>query len=709
MKRWRISLSWVVLWCLALLAALAFPSTNLSWFDGLPFSGVIAFFAFLLILPFVFFSECRQAIEIWLARLHIPPLALWALPVGLFVTKAILLTGGVQSGWEACYRSPAVPVEYFHGAFSIGSCERSYENIWGLESATREESIPAYKTGVTNPVFLNTFRYDYYDWVPGNLLRARMPIQIRWQTANPVAADAGFSLHYVGEGQVRRGDAIYLLPSSYERQATVAIPASGSPEVVTIEYSFDDHSRSGQDPHRWGPAGLLTVDAPSEMAPAPQGWMALGLVADGFGLIAMAVLLGALVWVVRPDWVPLGVAAALAVVAYRLPAAYLIREAGEILVVVGFFLWHALRRRMRPASLFLGIVLCGLLLTRIWSNGWDATSLRSAGNDPLGFESQAYAILANGNLEGGEPIFYAQPFYRYVKFFEHVSFGDGDVLYAGLQTALFLGGIFWLLSTSLGNQSPVWKKFLRIILGCVLLGFGGYFVSQQIRVGLPEYVTWIAIVWAVPMLFLSATPRQLMAGMAIMSVAVITRTDQLPGAIFMLLLAGLLAWRKHRVAVLVGWGITLGILLLPLAHNLWFGHRPVLFTSSAGQATNLIAPPAVWWAAVMGDLASQTIIVTQLRLLFLSSLQPASMYPTLLALALFAMFYLITLIAVVARKRWIHGLLLITPVFYLIPHFFFVVQTYYPRHIVAVYLSMAVLSAVVWRGIDSDQTQNPMR
>jgi hypothetical protein len=700
---------WVAGWCLTFLAALAIPSTNLTWFDGLPFSGGIAFCAFLLILPFLLFSECRLSLDSIRQRSFAARICFWALPAGLILVKAVLLLAGAQAGWEACYRSPALPVDHFYNSFPNRTCERSYENIWALTGATRVEAAPSYRAGVTNPVFINTLRYDYYDWVPGNILRNRLPMEISWRSVNTVAATAAVSIRYVGEGSVRRGQAAYALPPSYDRPASILIPAGTDASFISIEYRFDDHARSGQDPAQWGPAGFLSLDLPLDAMPAPAGWMALGFIADAFGLAGMVLLLGMLVRTIRADWVPLGAALAAAVLVYRLPASSLIREAALISVMLGFFLWHTLRRRMHPASWFLVIVFCGLLIARVWSAGWDATALRSAGNDPLGFESQAYAILAKGNLEGGEPVFYAQPFYRYIKFLEHVCFGDGDVLYAGLQTALFLGGILSLFSGRMLGGSSIGKRMLWAGLGCVLLGLGGYSVSQLIRDGLPEYVTWTALVWAVPMLFLNTSSRKLAAGMAILALALITRTDQLPGAAAFILLAGMLAWRKHRVAAIAGWAMAVFIALLPLIHNIWFGHAPVVFTSSAGMATNLTAPLAVWLAAISGGPASQAVILDQLKPLFLVSSIPLAQVPTIAALGICAFFYLFTILEKILKKQFDSGCLLAIPLLYLIPHFFFVVQTYYPRHIVAVYLSMAVVSIVAWKLADRDRATDPLR
>jgi hypothetical protein len=684
-------------WCFALLFLLAAPSSNISHFDGLPLSGGFEFAAFLVILPFLLWVECRNEVERIFHKLALHPVWMWALPLGILFVKGVLFFSGAQAGWDACYQSPAPFVDHYHGPATMLDCERSYENVWGLSPGTRTDSIPSYRGGITVPVFMNTLRYDYYSWEQGSILRNRLPVRIQWRASVSVPASQQIDVRYVGEGYLSWGDKTYRLAPSYQEPAIVSFfPSSSKTLPVVLEYHFDDGTRSGQDLVKWGPLGLLSLTLPDHTDVNPSAWTPLGWIMDSLWLLVVGSLLAVLIWVVRKDSLPVGVAVVFAVVVYRVSGVVLVREACLTAIMVGIFLWHNLQRRMHPVAVYAVVIMLGLLMVRIWHPAWDLTVLRSAGNDPLGFESQAYAILAGGNLEGGEPVFYAQPLYRYIKFVEHLGFGDGDVLYAGLQAAAFLGGVWMLFSRGLPTQNRKWQLIIWYAMGCTLLCLGGYYVSQIIREALPEYITWTLLIWGAPMLFLRPSRIGLVIGMAMLAVAAITRTNQIPGLMCLIFMAGVLAWRQQRKVVIAGVVLAMMILALPLAHNMWFGHAPVLFTTSAGVNTNLIAPPAIWAAGLLGDSSARVILWEQLSLLFLISAQPPAISLTLVALAACAFFYAVTIFRAMCGRCFPNLFLLAAPILFLLPHLMYVVQTYYPRHIVIIYLSMATLSAVVW-------------
>ena len=162
--------------------------------------------------------------------------------------------------------------------------------------------------------------------------------------------------------------------------------------------------------------------------------------------------------------------------------------------------------------------------------------LRSAGNDPLSYESQAYSILATGSLRGGESVFEYIPAYRYIKFLEHALFGDGNLLYAAVQLSAFFGGVFWLFRDAGARAIPKIRKIVLAGLGCGLIFLGGYYVSAIIREGLSEYDTWILLLWALPGLYGAATSGAILAGAVALSVSYTIRPNQLPGILWILLL-----------------------------------------------------------------------------------------------------------------------------------------------------------------------------
>jgi len=71
--------------------------------------------------------------------------------------------------------------------------------------------------------------------------------------------------------------------------------------------------------------------------------------------------------------------------------------------------------------------------------------LRGGGTDALTYESFAREILDTWSLRGGEDLFYSQPFFRYVRFTEHLLLGDGDVVVAAFSRSLLTVSVFWMI------------------------------------------------------------------------------------------------------------------------------------------------------------------------------------------------------------------------------------------------------------------------
>jgi hypothetical protein len=296
---------------LAFLIVLCFPSANLQLFDGLPFSRLPEFAVLALAVPFLIFRELRvRQADVW-KRWKIRPAWLWIFLAVIFIIKIALFASGEHSGFAGCYRSGAEPTNITHEDLPYRACERSYENLFDRFSATRLDETIWFGQDNWNLVFLNTSRYNYYEWEPGNIPRPRIPIEAHWSGYPDIPSGSPIRIEYAGEGTVVWGDVRVDLPPAYAETAVVEIGPPSADSSLAIDYSFDDGSRSGQDTDAWGPRATIKVSAVENgnavplSARSPALWRILALLADGMILLWIATGLPALWQSMRRDLVGL--------------------------------------------------------------------------------------------------------------------------------------------------------------------------------------------------------------------------------------------------------------------------------------------------------------------------------------------------------------------------------------------------------------------
>jgi hypothetical protein len=685
---------------LAFLIVLCFPSANLQLFDGFPISRLPEFALLAVAVPFLLFREMRvRQADFW-KQWRIRPGWLWIFLAVVLVIKITLFASGAHSGFAGCYRSAAEPTAITHEDLPYRECERSYENPFDRFSATRLDEKIWFGQDGWNLVFLNTSRYNYYEWEPGNIPRPRIPIEVRWRGDPDIPAGIPIRIEYAGEGSVVWGDVRVVLPPAYAETAVVEISPPAAESPIEITYSFDDGSRTGEDAAAWGPRAAIKVSALENGKAVPLSarnpllWRIFALLADGLILLWTAACLPALWQSMRRDLVGLiAFAAGMGLFSF-IPAAPVVREIGLSLVLAAILAAHLLGRPFRGISLYFIAAAAGFAILRVLSSGVGQVLLHSAGNDALSYESQAYSILATGSLRGGESVFNYIPAYRYIKFFEHALFGDGNMLYAAVQLACFFGGVFALFRGTDLRAFPKIRKFLLAGLGCGLILLGGYYVSGIIREGLSEYDTWILLLWALPGMY-AAAPVTILAGAVALSVAYTVRPNQITGILWIFLLTALGSWKKYRRTLLLAGALALGIALLPLVHNLVFGGEWVPAATSGGMSVNLVLLPATWLAFLQGDAAAAEVVREQMGMLFLITDAPRSMWPSLALMAVFGLCWIGVTVYSIIRRKWSDLLWLATPIFFLAIHLLYSISTYYPRHIVAGYMCMAVIPILV--------------
>jgi hypothetical protein len=712
---------------LGLLLALLLPSSNLSRLDGVPLATPVEVIALLLLAPMVMWREVREAAWALVQHVRFGAVLGWLLLGLVLAAKAAMLLAGPMQGWPACYRAGIAPIDRYSGPIQSPDCERSFDNPFFRGDVTRFDKAISFSGDTWNLGFINSTRFDFYDWLPDKPLRSRLPFEGSWSGVFDLKAAGTISVEYVGAGTLRVDGAETVLAPSYAEAATVEIPLAAGPHEMDLRYRFDDGSRSGQDPDGWGPRAMVrVVNLEENGAPLRAGadgtaiWRAAAWVADAaLGLLALLCLLA----IARTAGRQLYVVAAMLVAAvglFLLPAGrveYVERVFGGMpLLQVSFaglavilFVVHIRWRRLSPVVLFLALAVLALATMRQAYAGWDQVALRSAGNDDLIAESQARTILQTGSLQGEEDVFYAQPLYRYIKFAEHASFGEGDVLYGSVVLLVALGGAFFALERLQYRGAGGARDLLWLTISLSLLGLVGYYIARFVRDGMAEYPTWIAMLWAFPLLFASARWNDALWGALLLGLASITRTNQLPGN-GLVLLVGLWLNSGRRWAQWLTPLAIFGVVgLLPLLHNLVYGSALVLTTTSAGVTSNLILGPNEWLGILRGEAPAWVALLSQVRMLFFTVPLDDWQVPVGLFAHIIMMAWLVVALRKVAWRNWREMVVLLLPLPYFLTHLVFVVVTYYPRHVIMGVLVMALSALALLASPASDGRERPAR
>ena len=585
---------WAIILILLMLLALVVPSTNYLLFSGFPLNSLKQLTALIILLPLVFNHRYLGNFENWVKRKNrfiIPILS--GMFAFIIAVKLILLLSGTYQGFTGCYNSPvAKPAR--------GKCALSYENPFLYYAATRIDPIIDFNAENWNFSFFNSESFNLGPWVKeGDYQRDWIPFSARWQGMVDFKPSQKIEVRYSGEGTLQIGAQIFELPAAYvtENSEIFSVPAGAMPLI--LQYSFDNGFRKGTPGHPGlqpsiqvnllDQKGDVKISLPLQAVPPGTLWLGLARLVDFF-LLAVGLLL--LWFYVALLGKSLGIVIGFGV----LGAAFyqVLPELSFMALNVLAFSWFVFRPGKHRLLLSYFVFIC-LAFWRVYYilPGIDSVLIRLAGTDPLIYESEGRAILSTFSLKGGENIFYYQPLYRYFVFLYHMVFGDGDtiraILMLGMQNfVLFLlyNRLFLRKSTPSSRQSV-----LPVLIGVTLVAFMNTNVVSAIEDGLTEGLSWILL----PLVFyLLATPiskRSWLLATVLFGLAIITRTNHLPGLLFLYLIFLVPVWRKHPGLAIGSCVILGGLMCLPALHNYYYGGKLVLLTASADIPGNLVLPP----------------------------------------------------------------------------------------------------------------------
>lgn len=680
------------------------PSANYLIFSGLPLSALPEYLALVILLPLIFSRGLRRIYYHFLRgrwRLYGRVLILGGLIA--LAAKVVLLSVGTFEGFLACYTTPLGPP-------AVGECEKSYDYPFFRFDVTRIDQTIEFDGDDWNLSFFNSNRFNYYPWEEGVLSRHRLPLQAEWRGLLDMPSASQAEIEYVGEAKVDLGQGLVSLPPSYKSSSLVMLPLSAGRQNVSIEFYFDDGYRTKQ-PEPPGPYALLkirllvdgqdgTAHVPLEASRPPLSWLTLAYFVD---MVMLAFFLGLLAFYckyVRADWWVLALTAVLgAAVFYYLPdSRWLPKTRGILSLSGGIFLYLLARRKRRSLLVsYFSLFYLSLLRSLLHVPDLSAVLLRDGGTDFLTYESLARTILETGSLEGGEAVFYYQPLFRYISFATHILFGDGDAFAAILALSALNFGVLWLFARLYprGRIAP-WKLAIPAMTGLMLIALlNSWHVVYFLHIGASEYPSWILLPYIVYLLFITNQPKDWQLGSFLMGISILTRPNHGLALLALFAIFQASVFLKDRKLAVPSALILMGMGLLPLLHNLYYGHEVVFLPRSFGVPENLVLPPKVLLTE-FGDPAIRLKAWQQFEWLFYLRSGETQFIGLSIALHGLQVLWLLSLGRAWIKRRslnWTAKIMLLIPFLFLVVQYFYVLNAVYPRHIIMGHFAMGIVVA----------------
>jgi len=738
-----------VLWLPLLLLALLMPS-RLPPFDGVPLDSWHEAGLLVLLVPFLFSRELRTDVSMRLGARG-AELAAGVLGVVL-VTKLVLLAAAPNAGFESCYRSTLV-------APPSGECEASYSDPLRLSGATRvdeelefglRDADPAVAALASRPLirdgaltqsnwnlsFFNSGRFSDIHTDPEGVDRDRLPFRLH-TTAEVDVPDSGvLRVTYTGEGKLEVGERSFPLTSSYDQPKTETVRVNPGSQPLELRYEFNRVRRYGDpDQPATNYAALVVNTADGEplraVAPAP-GWQLLAALAGGIlGAAGIGLALLAL-WLVRGYWWLALAVVPLALLARGIDSPHQLGPLGTYTgttayatVLAGVLAWLLLRPGPHPMLFAWGaLAVISTVRTRDEFPFMDVVLYPNGGDDPLTYQGQAYDILATGSLRGAEDVFLFQPGFRYVLFAGRVLLGPHDPWFATLAWMILLAAVFFLVFRFgfADDRSRAGKLAALVIGSLLLLLVSNDQILGQVRVGLSEWVSWAAVMFAAGLLLVARRPAVWLAGAGLLGLAFTIRQNQL-GLILVILAAFLLRVPAgHRRTALACSAAFLAVGLLPLGHNLVYGGKLQLISSGAqggpGYAPTVGAEVHELMNVFSDEELRRRVHDHINRTLYLKPQVVDAARPDLRGIDTgtwvngLELAWLAALVFAIARRRRLHLsalVLLAAPLAALVIYVYYDPFVYYPRHVVGGYLAFGLAALYAFSPASRVDEPRPLR
>ena len=693
------------------------PSVHYLVFSGIPFTTVPEYFFFIGLLPIIAYPPLRQR---WHETFNnqLKPhilLSVALLGVGILV-KGALLTNGDTQGFIACYR--AVDEQP-----ASGNCESSYSNAFRQIDGTRIDTHIDFNSQNWNLSFINDLRFNYYHWVAGTIPRERIPFSASWRGVLDYDRSQQLEIEYIGQASVRIGPNELSLEPAYEIPQKVRVALPQGSHSLLIAYTFNDGSRRGMESD-FGPLPVfrLRTETANDFIPVEATHVSMvqhvaAWLADVIGFGSILLILVFYLMMLRGSLLFFLCTVVGMSLIYLQTTAWSFTSTDTAfllsLSIPGMTVLFGQRCLRNLLFAYVSVACLIFVHESMSASSLGAVLIRDGGSDYLAYESFARTILDTWSLEAGEAVFYYQPFFRYLLFFEHLTFGDGDVLITActrtLLSAAILGMVWRFTAPNRLNTT-----ISSIVLVSLFLLFNSPSLLNLLRQGISEYPTWIMFPAAFSMLTAHTTQHYTLSA-TVIGFAIVTRINQLPGWLWLYTVRSLALWNLNRRAIFVGTTTLIAICLIPITHNLWYGNQMVLTTASASIPQNLVLQP-IDYINAFDDVAARQSVSYQIDRLFygpdanarvpLAGGGLALIFHTLQLLWGFAIFKAVAAFSLkpssTGRRFQLYSFrspetlqnlaIALLPGVFLAPHLFYQVDVSYPRHIILAHLAMAAVS-----------------
>ena len=324
---------------------------------------------------------------------------------------------------------------------------------------------------------------------------------------------------------------------------------------------------------------------------------------------------------------------------------------------------------------------------------WNFSLWYSRGSDWFVTQGYARTIFVENSLRGGEGLFYFQPGARYFVFFQHLLFGENDVILQILVAVALLVTIVLITKNLLATVDDAPRK-IAITLFCAL-NFSLFTHSDMILFAIfqaSEYPAWI-----ISLLIFGFVIRGEIGFKVSMILVVLCgllpnfRPNQIFGAccLFLLVLLNVDTKPTRSIWLQKSWMFfAFGFVMsLSLFHNLYYADSFTLFSSSGGLNADF---KFIDLLKITSDPLIRDLVFEKMRLaLWWNTSETNTVQLTFWA------FQLIWLSGVIRAttsrsKRATIWIALSLPLTYLIPLLPYRFESYWPRHIVIIQLALGL-------------------
>lgn len=725
---------------LALLGCLVVaPSAEIGWFSGIPLDGAVEFVVALLVLPLMLSGEVRRRWASHASRLGARGMRIvLGVVIVALGAKVVLLVSDQGEGFRACYQSLVTVPGGASTRTPADQCELSYDNPLSRYGVTRLDQTIDFSTGRDEPPsshlvsarpwnldFFNSNRFNFYAWVEGTPDRRALPFAVTWEGEITEAASTTYVLRYLGEAAMTIGAGTTVtLPESYRGERVERIDVPAGTHALRIDYRFDRQLLRPSS--SWSPYATMVVEhddgTPVRSSPVRWPWRSLSFGVDAVTTALALSVVGALLAVLGSRVLVAPIAGAVAYAGIRLPGIgpHIVGIVGVGLLVFACSLLRRARASRGAVLLmtFWGVVAAELVRAHYSFGSFRDVVLRPGGDDYLTYESQAHAVLS-GSLQGEEGVFVYSPAFRYVLALGHAVLGNGDarlsmVALVSLSMAVFAAAMAWWerafgadadLSAARPHDVGLRAAFL-VGVGATIMLTASPAVAFVVRAPLSEFPTWSLAPAALLLTTTPVTRRRLMLAAIVIGVGLTLRANHAPGLLVIVVIGLIAAWRAQqwsretrRRTLLLALACLLAVSLLPAVHNVVYGGRLVFFADSATIPMNVPLPPADV-IDLCCDAEVRDVFARQARMVAVIGTAAPVGFVVIIRYIQFA--WLVSLgVLWLHRKRASATTFLVAalPAAFLVPHVFYQVGVYYPRHIVLGYLLMGLAAAHVFGAV----------